>query len=79
MHYDGKPWNSALKNINEINEARIRKAKIEHEDKLERGNPAQSQTVPGQISYKHHGIYLNPCYKQFTRILADDKKEELSQ
>ena len=77
--YDGKPLYSALKNITEINEVRIRKAKKEHEAKLERGDLAQCQTVLDRISHEHHGIDLNPCHKQFTRILADDKKGVLTQ
>ena len=77
VHYDRKPWYSALKNITEISETKIRKAKIEHDAKLERGDHAQCQTVSDQISHEHHSS--NPCYKQFARILADNKKEELSQ
>ena len=42
---------------------------------LERGDRAQCRTVPDQISHEHHGTDLNTCYKQFTRVLADDKKE----
>ena len=79
MYYNGKPWYSALTNITEINEARIRETKIELEAKLERGHRAQCQTVPDQISHEHHGIHLYLCYKRFTRILAIHKKEELSQ
>ena len=75
MHYDRKCFYGELKNITEVNEARIRKAKIEHEEKLERGDRAQCQKFPHRISHEH----LNPCYKQFTRVLADDKKEELTQ
>ena len=76
-HYGGKPWYSSSKNINEINKARIRK--IEHEAKLKRGCCTQCQTVPDLVSHEHHGIHLNPWNKQFSRILADDSKEELHQ
>ena len=74
MYYDGKPWYNALSNITENNEAKIRKTKLENEPKLERRDCAQSQTVPDQTSHDYHDIHLNPCYKQFIRILADDKK-----
>ena len=62
-----------MNNITESNEARIRKAKIEHEANLGREDRAQCQA--DQVSHEHHGIHLNPCYEQFTRILADDKKK----
>lgn len=66
-----------MTNIIENNKARIRKAKIEHQAKLGREDRAQHQT--DQVSHKHHSIHLNPSYKQFTYILADSKKKELSQ
>ena len=64
-----------MTNIIENNEARIRKAKIEHQTKLGREDRAQRQT--DQVSHKHHGIHLNPSYKQFTYILADSKKKRI--
>ena len=79
VHSYGKPRYGAWKNITEINEARISKAKIGHKAMLERGDRAQCQTVPDQINHEHHGTDLNTCYNQFTRVLADDKKEELNQ
>lgn len=64
-----------MTNIIENNEARIWKAKIEHQAKLGREDRAQRQT--DQVSHKHHGIHLNPSYKQFTYILADSKKKRI--
>ena len=78
-HYEGKTNCTTLKEISNISEYKIREAMIEHEANEDKAHFLQCRTVPGQINNEIHGVHLEPCYKIFTRILADKKNEEETQ
>ena len=65
--------------ISEINEYKIRKARIEHEANEDKGHFVQCRTITEEINYEIHGVHLEPCYMIFTRILGDKKNEEETQ
>ena len=65
--------------ISEINEYKIRKARIEHEANEDKGHFVQFRTVPEEINNEIHGVHLEPCYKIFAKFLADKKNEEETQ
>ena len=74
-HYEGKSNYTALKDISEINEFKIRKARIEHESNEDKGHFVQCRTVSEEINHEIYAVHLELCYK----ILADKKNEEETQ
>ena len=66
-----------MKDVNELNESRIREAK-EKGEKLSGENFHEKQclSVADAINNKIHGVHIDPCYKRFTLILS--KKEDQS-
>ena len=76
MHYQNKKTYSHIKEVNELNELRIRQAKEEHEKELINPQHEQCQILPASIDNTSHGIHIDPCYKLFTRVLAGKGSEE---
>ena len=73
IHIEGRSKYSNLKDVNEQNEIRIRQAIEEH---VKQGGDVsrfyeRCTSVPEIIDKNIHGIHIDPCYKDFTRILAD--------
>ena len=68
-----------MKDISEINEFKIRKARIEHEANEGKGHFVQCKIVPEEINHEIQGVLQESCYKILTRILADKKNEEETQ
>ena len=77
IHYDNKSSYSKIKEVNDVNEQRIRQAKSVY---LQSGNNSrhleQCGLIPDVIDDNLHGIHIDPCYKIFTRILSDIKEDE---
>ena len=73
IHIEGRSKYSNLKDVNEQNEIRIRQAIEEHEKQGRKVSRFYEQctSVPEIIDKNIHGIHIDPCYKDFTRILAD--------
>ena len=78
INYQNKKTYSRIKEVNELNELRIRQAKEEHEKDLVNPHHEQSQMVPAFIDNTTHGIHIDPFYKLFTRALAGKGSEEKS-
>ena len=65
-----------IKEISAINEERTRLAKSEHETYTgESFHREQCASIPNEINHDKHGIHLEPCYKQFTLIVAKSKEK----
>lgn len=79
IHYENKDSYSRIKDVNELNEARIRQAKEEHEKDSSSQHLEQCRMVPASINSADHGIHITPCYKLFTRILAGSTSSEPNQ
>ena len=75
VHYENKEPYSKLKDVNELNEFRIREAK-EKREKLsgETFHEKQCLLVPDGIKNKIHGVHIAPCYKIFTLILFKKRR-----
>ena len=71
IHYEKYNKYSGIKAINDVNEQRIRNAKIERET-LGGCNHHKTQCdmVPEIINHDVHGIHIEPCYKKLTLILC---------
>ena len=71
VHYEGYDNYSMVKEISELNEHKIRQAKVTREQK---GGPnhheEQCLSVPEIIDPNMHGVHITPCYKTFTLILS---------
>ena len=78
VHYPNQD-ESKHSDINEIsaeNEERIRLAKSERETYTDENfRREQCASIPNEINHDRHGIHLEPCYKQFTLILAKSKEK----
>eukprot|EP00794_Sanderia_malayensis_P019309 gene19309-21233_t len=61
-----------IKTISDINKEKIYAAKaLKQELGGANHHKEQCESVPDEIDYGKTGIYLEPCYKKFVRILSD--------
>ena len=78
VHYDGYDKYSGLKQISEINENRIREAKLLREETGGLNHhQEQCSKIPDAFDQNLHGIHLTPCYKKFTLMLSSVKKSQI--
>ena len=75
-YYEGKSTYNALKDISKVSEYKIRNARIKHEANEDKEHFVQCKTVPEEINNEIGDFKLEPCYKIFTRILADKKMKK---
>ena len=77
VHYENKEPYSKLKDVNELNESRIREAKEKGEQLSgETFHDKQCLSVPDAINNKIHGVHIDPCYKRFTLILSKKRRSK---